>query len=150
MSYVTSILFFFSTSKHLIASTEAKAEAQSSRKNTILVEMASITMTASFLGGSASVAASKHRSTTDLCRGFRVAAKASEVIDSTAAASLKNEREEGSSSARRELMFAAAAVAVCSVTGVAAAYEPKPGTPEAKKKYAPVCVTMPTARICRN
>ncbi|XVE59990.1 hypothetical protein DITRI_Ditri05aG0090800 [Diplodiscus trichospermus] len=28
--------------------------------------------------------------------------------------------------------------------------EPKAGTPEAKKKFAPVCVTMPTASICRK
>lgn len=47
-------------------------------------------------------------------------------------------------------MFAAAAAAVCSVAGMAVADEPKPGTPEAKKIYAPVCVTMPTARICRK
>ncbi|KAL6976645.1 hypothetical protein U1Q18_025432 [Sarracenia purpurea var. burkii] len=120
--------------------------------------MASITMTAPCLGGSASVPASKHRSTTDLCRGFRVAAKASKVSASTAAAagtSLKNEKEEASNSARRELVFAAAsaaAIAACSVAGVggAVADEPKRGTLEAKKKYAPVCVTMPTARICHK
>ena len=51
---------------------------------------------------------------------------------------------------RRNLMFAAAAAAVCSVPGMATADEPKRGTPEAKKIYAPICVTMPTARICRN
>ena len=28
--------------------------------------------------------------------------------------------------------------------------EPKRGSEAAKKKYAPICVTMPTARICRN
>ncbi|GLT54746.1 hypothetical protein SLA2020_279200 [Shorea laevis] len=27
---------------------------------------------------------------------------------------------------------------------------PKPGSPEARKIYAPVCVTMPTAKICRK
>lgn len=48
-------------------------------------------------------------------------------------------------------MFAAAAAAVCSVAGVAMADdEPKNGTPEAKKKYAQICVTMPTARVCRK
>ncbi len=57
---------------------------------------------------------------------------------------------EDSSNGRRNLMFAAAAAAVCSVAGIAVADEPKRGTPEAKKIYAPVCVTMPTARICRN
>ncbi|CAH9100048.1 unnamed protein product [Cuscuta epithymum] len=56
------------------------------------------------------------------------------------------------SSGRRELVFGAAAMAAAawSVTKVAEAEEPKPGTPEAKKKYAPICVTMPTARICRK
>ena len=47
-------------------------------------------------------------------------------------------------------MFAVAAAAVFSVAGMAVADEPKPGTSEAKKKYAPVCVTNPTASICRN
>jgi hypothetical protein len=26
----------------------------------------------------------------------------------------------------------------------------KKGSPEAKKKYATVCVTMPTAKVCHN
>ncbi|URD96234.1 Retrotransposon protein [Musa troglodytarum] len=45
-------------------------------------------------------------------------------------------------------MFAAAAAAVCGIgQGIATAdEEPKPGTLEAKKKYAPICATMPTAR----
>lgn len=54
---------------------------------------------------------------------------------------------------RRGLMFAAAAASVCSVAGIGiamAAEEPKAGTPEAKKFYAPVCVTMPTAKVCRK
>ncbi|KAK7323221.1 hypothetical protein VNO77_26686 [Canavalia gladiata] len=54
------------------------------------------------------------------------------------------------SNGRRNLMFAAATAAVCSVARMAMADEPKQGTPEAKKKYAPVCVTMPTARICHK
>lgn len=57
---------------------------------------------------------------------------------------------ESSSNGRRELVFAAAAAAACSVAKIAMAIEPKPGTIEAKKKYAPVCVTMPTARICKK
>jgi hypothetical protein len=62
---------------------------------------------------------------------------------------MKN-REE-SSGGRRDLMFAAAAAAAYSIARVAIAdEEPRRGTPEAKKKYAPICVTMPTARICRN
>ena len=51
---------------------------------------------------------------------------------------------------RRDMMFAAAAAAVCSVAGMAMADEPKRGTAEAKKTYAPICVTMPTARICHK
>lgn len=50
-------------------------------------------------------------------------------------------------------MFAAAAASVCSVAGIGiamAAEEPKAGTPEAKKFYAPVCVTMPTAKVCHK
>ncbi|GMI97431.1 hypothetical protein like AT1G51400 [Hibiscus trionum] len=60
------------------------------------------------------------------------------------------EMKQESSSGRRDLVFAAAAAAVCSFANVAMGEEPKPGTPEAKKKYAPICVTMPTARICRK
>lgn len=54
------------------------------------------------------------------------------------------------SNGRRDLMFAAAAAAVCSIAEIAVAKEPKPGTPDAKKLYAPVCVTMPTAKICHK
>ncbi|KAK9189303.1 hypothetical protein WN944_020709 [Citrus x changshan-huyou] len=46
-----------------------------------------------------------------------------------------------------------AAASVCSVAGIGiamAAEEPKAGTPEAKKFYAPVCVTMPTAKVCHK
>ncbi|CAM8910499.1 unnamed protein product [Rhodiola kirilowii] len=60
------------------------------------------------------------------------------------------EKKQESNNGRRDLMFAAAAAAMCSVAGIALADEPKRGTAEAKKAYAPVCVTMPTARICRN
>ena len=74
------------------------------------------------------------------------AAKGAEVESVKLSGDTKIECNNG----RRELMFAAAAAAVCSVAGVAAAGEPKPGTPEAKKVYAPVCVAMPTAKICRK
>ncbi|KAL4284149.1 hypothetical protein GQ457_16G006490 [Hibiscus cannabinus] len=57
------------------------------------------------------------------------------------------EMKQESSSGRRDLLFAAA---VCSFANVAMGEEPKGGTPEAKKKYAPICVTMPTARICHK
>jgi hypothetical protein len=56
-------------------------------------------------------------------------------------------------SGRRAIMLgvaAAAVVAAGSIQRSAFADEPKPGTPEAKKKYASICVTMPTAKICRN
>ncbi|KAL5982015.1 hypothetical protein ACLOJK_016083 [Asimina triloba] len=69
----------------------------------------------------------------------------------------KVESSSSSSSAdksRRNVMFAAAAAAVCSVAygnqASMAAGELKPGTPEAKKFYAPICVTMPTARVCHK
>lgn len=55
---------------------------------------------------------------------------------------------------RRDVMFAAAAAAICCIASgpgnAIATEDPKPGTPEAKKIYAPVCVTMPTARICHK
>ncbi|KAL7003009.1 hypothetical protein U1Q18_004167 [Sarracenia purpurea var. burkii] len=57
------------------------------------------------------------------------------------------ERESGR---RRDLVFATAAAAVCSVVAVAAAVEPKRRTSDAKKIYAPVRVTMPTAQICHK
>ncbi|VVB00581.1 unnamed protein product [Arabis nemorensis] len=64
---------------------------------------------------------------------------------------LENKKQEQSMKMRRDLVFTAAATAVCSLAKVAMAdEEPKRGTEAAKKKYAPVCVTMPTARICRN
>ncbi|XP_031479016.1 photosystem II 5 kDa protein, chloroplastic-like [Nymphaea colorata] len=64
--------------------------------------------------------------------------------------------EKRSSNSRRDIMFGVAAAAMfwsaVSATGEANAAdgEPKKGSPEAKKLYAPICVTMPTARICRN
>lgn len=108
--------------------------------------MASMAMTPAFLRGTAP----KHPSTTTTTttgrqRGVIVMAKASKVSEGV---SFKNEHDSGSG--RRDLVFAAAAAAVWSVAKVAAAVEPKPGSPEAKKKYAAVCVTMPTARICRK
>ncbi|KAG5253842.1 photosystem II protein [Salix suchowensis] len=106
--------------------------------------MASMTMTASFLAGSAMA---KHPSTTTPRRGL-IVAKASRTTEGV---NVEVKNKEESSSGRRDLMFAAAAAAACSIARVAMAdEEPKRGTPEAKKKYAQVCVTMPTARICRN
>ncbi|XP_059649117.1 photosystem II 5 kDa protein, chloroplastic-like [Cornus florida] len=110
--------------------------------------MASITMTASFLGGatlSGRSSATTHRRLVVTksvnkasCEGERV-----KVRDDS--------KKESNNNGRRDLMFAAAAAAaVCSAAGIAVAGEPKPGSPEAKKFYAPVCVTMPTARVCRK
>ncbi|XP_021280485.1 photosystem II 5 kDa protein, chloroplastic-like [Herrania umbratica] len=106
--------------------------------------MASITMTASFLG------------TTSLTKGSPRIAHRRLVVANTAkgaeveSVKLSGETKRECNNRRRELMFAAAAAAVCSVAGVAAAGEPKPGTPEARKVYAPICVTMPTAKICHK
>ncbi|CAJ2639127.1 photosystem II 5 kDa protein chloroplastic-like [Trifolium pratense] len=105
--------------------------------------MASITMTASILG----CPAVTNRSTIATPR--RLVVKAIRAVEGEKMVRYENDKE--GNNGRRNLMFAAAAAAVCSVAGVAMADdEPKRGTPEAKKKYAPVCVTMPTARICRN
>lgn len=66
------------------------------------------------------------------------------------------EAAQKKSRSRRDVVFGVAAAAMfwsaVSATGEANAAdgEPKKGSPEAKKRYAPVCVTMPTARICRN
>lgn len=106
--------------------------------------MASMTMTSSFLPTisklPANISGNKRRSLTVV--------KASTSENTT---SLENKNQEQSMKMRRDLVFTAAAAAVCSLAKVALADdEPKRGTEAAKKKYAPVCVTMPTARICRN
>lgn len=105
--------------------------------------MASMTMAASLMGG----AITKNPSSSAPRRSL-IVAKASEGER----VNLEMSKKEGNSSnGRRDLVFAAAAVAACSVAKIAMAEdEPKPGTPEAKKKYGPICVTMPTARICRK
>ncbi|XP_040995473.1 photosystem II 5 kDa protein, chloroplastic-like [Juglans microcarpa x Juglans regia] len=111
--------------------------------------MASMTMTASFS------AVTKLPASTSARRPGLIVAKASRATDAEKAnLEFKQNSKEESSSGRRDLVFAAAAAAAAtaafSVTKLAIAEEPKRGTPEAKKKYAPVCVTMPTARICRK
>lgn len=108
--------------------------------------MASMTMTASFLGSATSTVT--RNSSGGGHRDLVVASRASEG-EKTSLEFKQNGKEESSS--RRDLVFAAAAATAFSVAKLAiAAEEPKAGTPEAKKKYAPVCVTMPTARICRK
>ena len=101
-------------------------------------------MTASFLGSSALT----NRSPVATQRRV-VVASAARPVEGEKMVKVSYEDKEGING-RRNLMFAAAAAAVCSVPAMAVADEPKRGTPEAKKIYAPICVTMPTARICRN
>ena len=111
--------------------------------------MASMTMAASFLGGSAAMAVTKQPSTSGR-RGLVVMAKASKVAGVEKI--VVDEKKEGdSSNGRREMMFGVAAAAAFSMAKVALADdEPKRGTEAAKKKYYPICVTMPTARVCHN
>ncbi|KAF3437915.1 hypothetical protein FNV43_RR20671 [Rhamnella rubrinervis] len=107
--------------------------------------MASVTMTASFIGGATLASRSPINSSG---RGLLVA-KAAAAAEGEKVKLNSETKKESSNNGRRDMMFAAAAAAIYSAAGIALA-EPKPGTPEAKKAYAPVCVTMPTAKICRN
>ncbi|THU72572.1 hypothetical protein C4D60_Mb04t13570 [Musa balbisiana] len=111
--------------------------------------MASLTMMASFLGGTVSIPGrpSIGRRTGQGHAVAQAAAKNRDVAQPNAEA-----RGDGQIEGRRAVMLAAAAAAACAIgQGIAnAEEEPKPGTPEAKKKYAPICVTMPTAKICRK
>lgn len=108
--------------------------------------MASVTMTSSFLGGACladrSPAAAARRSLV-VVNSARTGAEGEKV-------KLNYDAKKEGNNGRRELVFAAAAAAVSSVAGIAMADGPKPGTPEAKKAYAPICVTMPTAKICHK
>ncbi|KAJ4711611.1 Photosystem II 5 kDa protein chloroplastic-like [Melia azedarach] len=108
--------------------------------------MASMTMTASFLGGATSIVSH----TPAASRRRLVVASAGRGAEGEKVR-MNVEAKPKSSNGRRDLMFAAgAAAAVCSVAGIATAEGPKAGTPEARKFYAPVCVTMPTAKICHK
>ncbi|CAK9314205.1 unnamed protein product [Citrullus colocynthis] len=106
--------------------------------------MASMAMTASFLP----TATTKQPSTA--ARRALVIAKAS-TSNHTSNVNLesKNVKVE-SRQGRRELVAAAVTVAAATLAKAAMADEPPRGSPEAKQKYAPICVTMPTARICRK
>lgn len=107
-----------------------------------------MTMTASFLGGTAAFISKQLPATTAGRRGGAVKVKASRDV-SDGEKMVVNRDDSGNG--RRDLMFAVAAAAACTLAKAALAeVEPKPGSPEAKKKYAPVCVTMPTARICHK
>lgn len=82
-------------------------------------------------------------------RGLIVAKASNRSEGERVSVEMKNKEE--SSNGRRDLVLAAAAAAAFSFGRVAMADdEPERGTPEAKKKYGPVCVTNPTARICRK
>ncbi|GAB2229266.1 hypothetical protein Droror1_Dr00023404 [Drosera rotundifolia] len=99
--------------------------------------MTFITMTSSFL--------SMHKQPfVTPCQRSVVVANAK--MDTTTSVS-----SEAAISKRRDLVFAGAVAATYAIAKIAMAEEePKRGSPEAKKKYAPVCITNPTARICRN
>lgn len=111
--------------------------------------MASVSMMASVVGGAA-VAKPVNNSRT------LVAAKSTARAEGQDVATNVDCKEEKGSSGRRAAMFAVAAAAVSAVAGsrqgmmAFADEEPKRGTLEAKKKYAPVCVAMPTARVCHK
>ncbi|XP_008790532.2 photosystem II 5 kDa protein, chloroplastic-like [Phoenix dactylifera] len=113
--------------------------------------MASLTMMASFLGG-VSVAdlppSVSHR------RNLVVTKAAAKAQGQEMAKPAGCDGREDKGSSRRAAMLAVAAAAVCAIgtsQGTAiAGEEPKRGTPEARKLYAPICVTMPTARICHK
>ncbi|XP_004252895.1 photosystem II 5 kDa protein, chloroplastic [Solanum lycopersicum] len=111
--------------------------------------MASMTMTTSLAGGSIAALTKAPAAT----RGARVVmVKASSHVSEGENVVMSNKKEiNNNNGGRRELFFAMAAAAACSVAGAAMADdEPKRGSPEAKKKYFQVCVSNPTARICRN
>ncbi|EOA33084.1 hypothetical protein CARUB_v10016422mg [Capsella rubella] len=105
--------------------------------------MASMTMTATFLP-----AVAKLPSATS---GRKLSVVRASTSDNTPSLEVKAQKEQSNSTMRRDLMFTAAAAALCSLAKVAMAEEEEPrrGTEAAKKKYAQVCVTMPTAKICR-
>ncbi|KAL4297409.1 hypothetical protein GQ457_12G026160 [Hibiscus cannabinus] len=102
--------------------------------------MASMSMTVSLLPGSSS----------GLTRLPWRGARRGGIVAKAASGDQGMEMKQEKSNGRRDLIFAAAAAAVGSIANVAMGEEPKPGTPEAKKKYYPICVTMPTAKICRR
>ncbi|XP_062219452.1 photosystem II 5 kDa protein, chloroplastic-like [Phragmites australis] len=108
--------------------------------------MASLTMMASFSAVAAAAAPPARRG------GF-AAARAAKVERCQEPARLQaaEEAEARPADGRRAVMLAAAAAAVAAFGGAGvASAEPRKGTPEAKKKYATICVTMPTAKICHN
>ncbi|CAN6279003.1 unnamed protein product [Urochloa humidicola] len=109
--------------------------------------MASLTMMASFAAVAApSPSPSRRGSSFAVARAAKVE-RCQEPAGRLAAAG-----EEAAAEGRRAVMLAAAAACVAAIGGGAGAAMagPKNGSPEAKKKYAPICVTMPTAKVCHN
>ncbi|RLN08308.1 uncharacterized protein C2845_PM11G09310 [Panicum miliaceum] len=108
--------------------------------------MASLTMMASSFAAVASAAAPSRRGSLAVARAAKV-----ERCQQQEPARLAAAAEGAPAEGRRAVMLAAAAAAVAAIGGAGAAMaDPKKGTPEAKKKYAPICVTMPTAKVCHN
>ncbi|KAF7077736.1 hypothetical protein CFC21_082258 [Triticum aestivum] len=106
--------------------------------------MASLTMMASL---SAAVAVDRRAAAPR--RGLVVARAAK--VEGQQEPAAKMAAVEPATDGRRAVVFAAAAAALSAIGGVAfAESDVKKGSPEAKKKYAPVCITMPTAKICHN
>uniref|UniRef100_A0A0A9HEK0 Photosystem II 5 kDa protein, chloroplastic n=1 Tax=Arundo donax TaxID=35708 RepID=A0A0A9HEK0_ARUDO len=107
--------------------------------------MASLTMMASFAAVAA--AAPSRRGSFAVAR----AAKVERCHQEPARLQAAEKAEARPADGRRAVMLASAAAAVAAIGGAGvASAEPKKGSPEAKKKYAPICVTMPTAKICHN
>ncbi|EYU31374.1 hypothetical protein MIMGU_mgv1a015615mg [Erythranthe guttata] len=151
MNTIHSNTILFNLTKHRLSLRSTPPKKSYPPKTTRNLTMASMTMTASFLCGSAASAASaaaatRHLPTTSRRGAMVVRAASKDVSEEVGATAAKEE----SSNTRRGMMFAVAAAAASSVAKIAMADEPKRGSAEAKKKYAPICVTMPTARICRN
>lgn len=120
------------------------------QKTKLCKKMAAVTMTSSFLGSAVAAASTARQPSIAVRRSSVVMAKASKVTGDKIEMNKSEENGNGNGNGRREMMFAVAAAAACSVANIALADEPKRGTAEAKKKYAQVCVAMPTARICHN
>ncbi|CAD6243930.1 unnamed protein product [Miscanthus lutarioriparius] len=112
--------------------------------------MASLTMMASF--AAVAVAAPSRRGSFAVVRAAKADRCQQEPASARLAAAAAEEAAEARpAEGRRAVMLAAAAAAVAAIGGAGAAMaDPKKGSPEAKKKYAPICVTMPTAKICHN
>ncbi|KAF8085981.1 hypothetical protein N665_0640s0026 [Sinapis alba] len=105
--------------------------------------MASMTMTATFLPSIAKLPSATS--------GRRLSVVRASTSENTTSLQVKAKEAQSSTTMRRDLVFTAAAAAFCSLAKAVLAdeEEPKRGTEAAKKKYAQVCVTMPTAKICR-